>query len=744
MAVLRCHQDFLVAQDDAGLLRAYVTKYVYKFSDAAQNEWLNDDASATNMAATVLMRYKPYEPEVVLQMTGSRFRQWDMSTVSRGKRAFVVQLPDCEERPKELSMYMEAAWARGRIPLIDYLRKTTAKGKICNWLKKAHAASESALPLETFAANYAMQGEKVVAAEMLSRLNDRYYGQWMLLWVPFSDPSELWDEALLARVPAYHRYFAMCWTSRSRVAAQMWHSPANIASDMRLEAHTQHHIDTVSNLVAANGALVDDYLAGRLDAAEEERRRQERVVERAERGEDEIDDWNHAQQEYMDKLGAQIDRALDVQLNDDERVADDARRQCAEEGCVVALFGPPGTGKSTVAFHMVEYALEQGGRVLMALPTAQLASRMRERFGNRVEIDTCAAAFGFMDEESGGGVPMLSMYALIVVDEISQLEGWQSDKILWLWQHAERMPAVTMIGDKWQMAGFGDERPWQTRQWPRLTWKKELIEVYRCKDREYQKILNTLRTAMPDDLLAHLTEKVAWGLHPSVRQVQKVLHAHPQTTILTVSRRGAKNVNDCALQALYPHYPPRAVLEGDVESNPDNYSRGVQLFARRPEAARSAALHGVADLRRDAGLPDAQSQQGVRLRERHARGGPRLRRAVWRLESRDSYRVHHQRAPVDRHGHVQHGVLPRARRLRVHYHQIPGRGARPRGCVPRCNERARRRLHGHEPGAPRQGRDAGGRVGGRVFHARALVALSKDIDCATSVTGQASAVHPDM
>ena len=275
MAVLRCHQDFLVAQDDAGLLRAYVTKYVYKFSDAAQNEWLNDDASATNMAATVLMRYKPYEPEVVLQMTSSRFRQWDMSTVSRGKRAFVVQLPDCEERPKELSMYMEAAWARGRIPLIDYLRKTTAKGKICNWLKKAHAASDSALPLETFAANYAMQGEKVVAAEMLSRLNDRYYGQWMLLWVPFSDPSELWDEALLARVPAYHRYFAMCWTSRSRVAAQMWHSPANIASDMRLEAHTQHHIDTVSNLVAANGALVDDYLAGRLDAAEEERRRLE-------------------------------------------------------------------------------------------------------------------------------------------------------------------------------------------------------------------------------------------------------------------------------------------------------------------------------------------------------------------------------------------------------------------------------------------------------------------------------------
>ena len=45
MDALCCHQGFRVADDD-GACRAYMTKYVSKFSDAAQEEWLNDKAGA--------------------------------------------------------------------------------------------------------------------------------------------------------------------------------------------------------------------------------------------------------------------------------------------------------------------------------------------------------------------------------------------------------------------------------------------------------------------------------------------------------------------------------------------------------------------------------------------------------------------------------------------------------------------------------------------------------------------------
>ena len=63
MEALRCHQDLQVADDD-GVLRSYVAKYVSKFSDSSQDEWLNDSAQGNAIAATVLCRYRPCEPEL--------------------------------------------------------------------------------------------------------------------------------------------------------------------------------------------------------------------------------------------------------------------------------------------------------------------------------------------------------------------------------------------------------------------------------------------------------------------------------------------------------------------------------------------------------------------------------------------------------------------------------------------------------------------------------------------------------
>ena len=74
MDTLKCHQDFQFCNDHK-LLAGYLTKYVSKFSDSLADECLNDDADATSIACNVCMRYKPMEPEMLMQMWGQRFRQ---------------------------------------------------------------------------------------------------------------------------------------------------------------------------------------------------------------------------------------------------------------------------------------------------------------------------------------------------------------------------------------------------------------------------------------------------------------------------------------------------------------------------------------------------------------------------------------------------------------------------------------------------------------------------------------------
>ena len=56
--------------------QAYLVKYPVEFSDAASEEWLNDAHGGDAISKSFLFRYKPYEPEMVLQLFGARFRQW--------------------------------------------------------------------------------------------------------------------------------------------------------------------------------------------------------------------------------------------------------------------------------------------------------------------------------------------------------------------------------------------------------------------------------------------------------------------------------------------------------------------------------------------------------------------------------------------------------------------------------------------------------------------------------------------
>ena len=130
-----CHQDLQVSDGEALLLQ-YVTKYCAIFSDSNYDEWFSDEASPDSVARRVCCEYHPYEPEMLLQLAGQLFRQWHISTVSRGKTDVRAPWPGMTQVPEFVNTYMQSTWHNGELPLLDFLRRTNNKGESSGWLQK--------------------------------------------------------------------------------------------------------------------------------------------------------------------------------------------------------------------------------------------------------------------------------------------------------------------------------------------------------------------------------------------------------------------------------------------------------------------------------------------------------------------------------------------------------------------------------------------------------------------------------
>ena len=155
---------------------------------------------------------------------------------------------------------------------------------------------------------------------------------------------------------------------------------------------------------------------------------------------------NGEQQRFKLHLEADIDGALAVYNATSEESTDEARTHAWKHHMIRVCAGGPGTGKTTVVKMCIHYALSKGGRVLLALPTAQLANRMKELYGKTVDIGTYHAAFGF-GEDIPSVACALALYVLVVIDEMSQLSEKQFEHIVKVWRSADKVPAVAFIGD---------------------------------------------------------------------------------------------------------------------------------------------------------------------------------------------------------------------------------------------------------------------------------------------------------
>ena len=161
--------------------------------------------------------------------------------------------------------------------------------------------------------------------------------------------------------------------------------------------------------------------------------------------------------------------------------------------------------------------------MLYALPTAQQASRVRSRHPE-ADVDTCAGAF-FLYKDSVEVMDCLTQYDMIAVDEISQLSQKDFERIIQMWEAADRVPVLVFAGDFWQLPGVQPTKATDSPKW-HMVHQIELHEMWRCKDETLRQKLVALRTAMPTkELLKRICLRhKAWSGHrtPTAWDIQQL------------------------------------------------------------------------------------------------------------------------------------------------------------------------------------------------------------------------------
>ena len=465
MEITKCHEDVQQSDGNGAVLR-YVATYSLKFSDSMDKEWLNEQASDYSVARRILFSYHPLEPEMWLTLAQERFPQVSYKGTLVN---FFVPLPDTEEdkKPKLLRNYEDAAWRGDDMPLIEFLRKSNESGGIIRHIKDKHfqdaakmveeamlesemppkeAAKQSAelihsykrrckageevgtlvefvaaewdvwLPaIEEYANDYKSQAEKLVAASMYSMLNDRYYGQWLVLNKPFSRLSDLMEAyggRADRRVPAHYRYFAMALEADPG----FWTDDDQIREQMELEAYNRAMVDTILNKIKAQRSLVDRYLSGELDSGED-----------VQSGDDSTDGepgrdcrklkkvLTGSQEKLRASMKPFMERALRAAQARDDDEQEELLAEALQQNKMLFASGGPGSGKTFILHDQIRRWQGKGARILFVLPTGQLAANMKAQHPH-IDVDTYHGGLLFHRELSET-LGIMTQYDLIILDE---------------------------------------------------------------------------------------------------------------------------------------------------------------------------------------------------------------------------------------------------------------------------------------------------------------------------------------
>ena len=254
----------------------------------------------------------------------------------------------------------------------------------------------------------------------------------------------------------------------------------------------------------------------------------------------------------------------------------------------LCVLGPAGSGKSTAVQVAIRRAAAAGAHIGIACPTGVLASSYREQFPE-LDVDTLHGMFLLHLPESQAYETM-SGFDFVVIDEVGQLSQETFERLMRLWDNAERRPALVLVGDFHQLRGMDATRATNSPRWRQVV-QRHLRTMRRCACQDLKWKLELLRTAKPskDQLHKMLRGHRAmpdrgpgYSPEPTNLDMHKMLTETPHTTFVTVTRRATAVLNNLALEVLFGEVMPLGTVATDPESNLENYDDRGRLVATEP------------------------------------------------------------------------------------------------------------------------------------------------------------------
>ena len=601
LAALRCHVD-VQASDGRAMVLKYCASalfaimlskiaasaqisnqctpacqgYLPKFSSSFAKEMLNNEASDFSLARRVLADYHPLQPEMIMQLA---MQQQPQFLCAATVRKFVVPVPWQKDPPQIVQKYMSSTWRRDNMTLLDFLRKSGNNGQISQRYRRMHSTRKIGMPLEDWINVHPADGKTLVASVMYTHTNDRHYGQWLLLNVPFRNIDDLWHPEA-DKLPRNLKYLGLCVLHRRR----FWRDPRRIRAELEKEARSEMYMQNTLAMLAARIELIDAYLSGETTVDTEPAPALDGIAQVA----GSAIQVAPEQAAIINSIGQRVQQALHMKWPEDAEV-DAWGAWLEKEGPAnvpTVVLGPAGSGKSTAVEIALDRAVQNGAHVGVACPTGMLATRYRARHPD-LDIDTVHGMFALHKDELATA-EIMKIYDLIVIDEIGQLAVWIFDRLLRLWDAADRRPAIVFVGDFCQLTGADGTTARDSPRWSQMS-ILQLHEMRRCKCARLKWKLQLLRSTMPSGAelkkilkghRANLPARHACQNPFDADDVAVILRDTPNTTFLTVSRKGAAKLNQYALQALFPDADLLDCIPCDPQENFDNFRGTAQVDAR--------------------------------------------------------------------------------------------------------------------------------------------------------------------